>query len=161
RRARRLARQAGRVPGEVAQAIRARVLDRRRRGRPPGAHPVPPGADAAGVSTRLVRSQWSVVRSKNTRKGPATDYGPLTTDEEVLMHPTRRDFLKTSLAAGSLVALGLTVPKFLTRTALAAPPADKPGAKDTLLVVVQMTGGNDGLNTVVPHTDPEYAKLRK
>src|SRR5262245_15240223 len=72
------------------------------------------------------------------------------------MSPTRRDFLKTS----GLVAWGLTVPTFLSRTARAAPTADKPGAKDTLLVVVQLTGGNDGLNTVIPYTDPEYPKLR-
>ena len=51
------------------------------------------------------------------------------------MNPTRRDFLKTSLATGSLVAWGLTVPTFLSRTAAAAPTADKPGAKDTILVV--------------------------
>ena len=40
-------------------------------------------------------------------------------------------------------------------------PAGRPArAKDTILVVVEMTGGNDGLNTVVPFTDPNYAKLR-
>src|SRR5207247_4166453 len=71
------------------------------------------------------------------------------------MH-NRRDFLKTS----SLVAAGLAVPAFLARTALAAPPSDKKGAKDTILVVVELTGGNDGLNTVVPFGDAEYAKLR-
>src|SRR5262249_41460497 len=65
-----------------------------------------------------------------------------------------------SLATGSLVSLGLTVPNFLTRTALAAPNAAKAGAKDTILVVVQLTGGNDGLNTVIPFKDGEYAKLR-
>jgi uncharacterized protein (DUF1501 family) len=76
------------------------------------------------------------------------------------MNATRREFLKTSLATGSLVSLGMTVPAFLSRTALAAPLADQKGAKDTVLVVVQLTGGNDGLNTVVPFGDPEYAKLR-
>src|SRR6266702_6836744 len=76
------------------------------------------------------------------------------------MNASRRQFLKASLATGSLVSLGITVPAFLSRTALAAPLADKKGAKDTILVVVQLTGGNDGLNTVVPFADPEYAKLR-
>ncbi|HKI34818.1 MAG TPA: DUF1501 domain-containing protein [Gemmataceae bacterium] len=76
------------------------------------------------------------------------------------MTATRREFLKHSLATGSLVSLGLTVPNFLTRTALAAPNAAKAGAKDTILVVVQLTGGNDGLNTVIPFKDDEYAKLR-
>ena len=29
-----------------------------------------------------------------------------------------------------------------------------------ILVVLEMTGGNDGLNTVVPHGDDEYYRLR-
>lgn len=68
----------------------------------------------------------------------------------------RREFLKTS----SLIGLGATVPTFLAKTALAAPEASKPGAKDTILVVVQLTGGNDGLNTVIPFKDELYAKYR-
>jgi uncharacterized protein (DUF1501 family) len=62
------------------------------------------------------------------------------------MSPNRRDFLKTS----SLMAWGLSVPTFLGRTALAADASKK----DTILVVVQLTGGNDGLNTVIPFADP-------
>ncbi len=72
------------------------------------------------------------------------------------MHCTRRGFLQNS----RLVALGLSVPTFLSRTALAAPTAERQGAKDTILVVIQLTGGNDGLNTVIPFKDAEYAKLR-
>src|SRR5262249_28892683 len=71
------------------------------------------------------------------------------------MYSNRRDFLKSGM-----VAWGLTVPGFVSRTALAAPVSDKAGAKDTILVVVQLTGGNDGINAVVPFKDPDYAKLR-
>jgi uncharacterized protein (DUF1501 family) len=68
----------------------------------------------------------------------------------------RRAFLKAS----SLAGLGAAVPTFLARTALAAPDAARPGAKDTILVVVQLTGGNDGLNTVIPFKDELYPKYR-
>jgi uncharacterized protein (DUF1501 family) len=76
------------------------------------------------------------------------------------MLQNRRDFLKSSMAAGSLVSWGLAVPGFLPRTAAVAATSDQPGARDTILVVVQLTGGNDGLNTVIPYADPEYARLR-
>ncbi len=76
------------------------------------------------------------------------------------MNQSRREFLRRSLAGGSLVSLGLTVPGFVSRTAFAAPASDKPGAKETILVVIQLTGGNDGLNTVVPYADENYAKVR-
>src|SRR5580693_251098 len=66
---------------------------------------------------------------------------------------TRRDFLKTS----SLLALAPAVPGFLTRTARAAMPQ----RDGRVLVVIQLDGGNDGVNTVVPFADEGYAKHRK
>jgi uncharacterized protein (DUF1501 family) len=66
---------------------------------------------------------------------------------------TRRDFLRQS----SLVALAPTVPGFLAQTARAA----EPRRDGRVLVVVQLDGGNDGINTVVPFTDEGYAKFRK
>ena len=58
---------------------------------------------------------------------------------------TRRDFLKSS----TLLALAPTVPGFLAQTARAA----KPERDARILVVVQLDGGNDGINTVVPFAD--------
>jgi uncharacterized protein (DUF1501 family) len=75
------------------------------------------------------------------------------------VNPTRRDFLKTSVASAGVVSWGLAVPTFLSRAA-AAPAAGQAGARDTVLVVIELTGGNDGLNTVVPFKDPVYRKYR-
>jgi uncharacterized protein (DUF1501 family) len=76
------------------------------------------------------------------------------------MTANRRDFLKAGLASAGVVSWGLSVPAFLSRTGAAAAPSHKKGGRDTILVVVELTGGNDGLNTVVPFKDPQYAKLR-
>src|ERR1043166_4728164 len=66
---------------------------------------------------------------------------------------SRRDFLRQS----SLIALAPVVPGFLARPAHAAGPQ-----RDArVLVVIQLDGGNDGINTVVPFTDEGYAKYRQ
>ena len=75
---------------------------------------------------------------------------------------TRRQFLVNGI---TFVGLGLAMPTFLMRAAQAQandplavslPPI--PGGK--ILVVIEMSGGNDGLNTVIPYSDPGYAKNR-
>src|SRR5260221_13886368 len=77
---------------------------------------------------------------------------------------TRRQFLRTTVLGG---ALSWTVPTFLANTfsALQADAADSAtqtatGRDATILVVLQMAGGNDGLNTVVPFTDDYYRRAR-
>ena len=70
---------------------------------------------------------------------------------------SRRTFLKTSLGGASLIALSPTVPGFLAGTARAA----RPERDARILVVIQLDGGNDGINTVVPYGDEGYAKHRK
>jgi len=77
---------------------------------------------------------------------------------------TRRDFLRTLTLAG----VGATVPTFVSDLAYAiADPLDsplvrsKPGVPDDrILVIVQLAGGNDGLNTVVPYRNDNYYSNR-
>lgn len=77
---------------------------------------------------------------------------------------TRREFLRNSVLGG---ALSWTVPAFLSGTfaALQANAADSAtqtptGRDSTILVVLQMAGGNDGLNTVVPFANDHYRRAR-
>jgi uncharacterized protein (DUF1501 family) len=66
---------------------------------------------------------------------------------------TRRDVLRTL----PLISLAPSVPGFLARSARAAAP-QKDGR---VLVVIQLDGGNDGINTVVPFKDEGYARNRE
>lgn len=78
---------------------------------------------------------------------------------------TRREFIKKGL---TMVAVGVTAPSFITRTALAmnnpwdvSQVTSRPGVPDDrILVVVQMGGGNDGLNSIVPFTNDAYYRAR-
>src|SRR5258705_37033 len=69
---------------------------------------------------------------------------------------SRRQLLKTGLGTGLVGALGM--PTFFARaaTALAAEAA----ASDRILVVLELSGGNDGLNTLVPYGDDAYYRHR-
>jgi len=73
------------------------------------------------------------------------------------MSSTRREFIKATLGASTVWSLSAAVPELLVRSAAAAPASDD---RDTVLVVVQLSGGNDGLNTLVPYEDDEYARNR-
>jgi uncharacterized protein (DUF1501 family) len=77
---------------------------------------------------------------------------------------TRRLFLQRGL---TLLSATVTVPTFLDHTVLAldakadgARTQQDSGKDGKILVVIQLSGGNDGLNTVVPYADDAYHKAR-
>ena len=78
---------------------------------------------------------------------------------------SRRKFLQNGL---TFVSLSMAIPTFLMRCAAADPvaalaggaPGGAPPQQGKTLVVIEMQGGNDGLNTVIPYTDLGYAKAR-
>jgi|ERR1051326_2732025 uncharacterized protein (DUF1501 family) len=84
-------------------------------------------------------------------------------NKEITLH-TRREFLRASVLGS---ALSWTVPAFLANTfaAMQAEAADSAtqvatGRDSNILVILQMAGGNDGLNTVVPYSNDHYHRAR-
>ncbi len=72
------------------------------------------------------------------------------------MSISRRRFLSAAVGSAAVVSLSPAVPGFLLQAA-AREDATK---GETVLVVVQLSGGNDGLNTIVPFGDDEYYRNR-
>jgi uncharacterized protein (DUF1501 family) len=77
---------------------------------------------------------------------------------------TRRDFLRTSMLGA---AVSFTIPVFLQKTfftldAMAADSAIQTatGKDGTILIVLQLAGGNDGMNTLIPYADDAYYRAR-
>ncbi|NBR46536.1 MAG: hypothetical protein EBT68_05405 [Verrucomicrobia bacterium] len=77
---------------------------------------------------------------------------------------TRREFLRTGMLGGSLC---WTLPAFLQNTMFSLHAAADgqniqgvTGRDGKILVVLQLAGGNDGLNTVVPFGNDDYACIR-
>ncbi len=77
-------------------------------------------------------------------------------------YTSRREFLAGSL---TLLSTAGTLPVFLGRAAEALAGPEKRGAgrgdSHRILVVVQLAGGNDGLNTVIPFEQDAYYKARR
>jgi len=75
------------------------------------------------------------------------------------MKKTRREFIKQGLA---VVSAGAVAPTVFVKRVLGKPdPAYLANANmERTLVVIQLNGGNDGLNTLVPYTNSIYYSLR-
>ena len=73
------------------------------------------------------------------------------------MSANRRIFLGRCGTAGA-ISVGVSLPGIWRGAIRAAGNQAKPGGR--VLVVVEMAGGNDGLNTVIPFTDDAYHKAR-
>jgi uncharacterized protein (DUF1501 family) len=71
---------------------------------------------------------------------------------------TRREFLRWGGRGAGLLAFSRFAPSFLVQSALAGTPA--PEKDRNILVLIQLAGGNDGLNTVIPYQDANYYRLR-
>src|SRR5215510_1680803 len=75
---------------------------------------------------------------------------------------SRRDFLARGLYG---IGVAAALPLVLTRTSAALAAQALQGTSlerhpERILVVVELSGGNDGLNTVVPYGDPAYYRAR-
>ena len=75
---------------------------------------------------------------------------------------SRRDFLARGLYG---IGVGASMPLLLSRTSAALMAQALQGTSvekypERILVVIELSGGNDGLNTVVPYGDSTYYKVR-
>lgn len=73
----------------------------------------------------------------------------------VFINTNRRQFLRTSIGGATAIGVGTQIPACFTRAA-----ENSVRSRENILVVVQMSGGNDGLNTLVPYDDPDYRAAR-
>src|SRR5438094_7506924 len=70
---------------------------------------------------------------------------------------SRRDFLFRS---AGFVSVSAMVPRWAVAGTKMFEESVGADAVNRTLVVLELMGGNDGLNTVVPYTDPAYPQVR-
>ena len=78
-----------------------------------------------------------------------------------MVEPTRRQLLTTGLrlgVAGGAALLGSPLARIASAKGTQA--RGVPGSDKAILVVLELSGGNDGLNTLVPYGDDTYYRQR-
>src|SRR3954469_24265099 len=73
---------------------------------------------------------------------------------------SRRNLLKVGLSSLPVISLAGTMPAFVPQFAFAEGAKRPDQSNDNILVVLQLTGGNDGLNTVIPTDNDAYYRAR-
>lgn len=71
---------------------------------------------------------------------------------------SRREFLRRGAQGLGFLAFAPYAPSFLAQAARAGIPAAE--RDRSILVLIQLAGGNDGLNTIIPFQDDGYYRLR-
>ncbi len=75
------------------------------------------------------------------------------------MNQNRRSFLSVNIKSATGLAIGASLPGVWMQ-AIADEAARNSLDSEKILVVIQLSGGNDGLNTIVPYRDEDYRKAR-
>ncbi|MEX1027766.1 MAG: DUF1501 domain-containing protein [Candidatus Paceibacterota bacterium] len=74
---------------------------------------------------------------------------------QISTNQSRRRFLRSSIGGAAAIGVGANLPSCFAQAA-----SGSGGSDERILVVVQMSGGNDGLNTIVPYADDDYRSAR-
>ncbi len=69
---------------------------------------------------------------------------------------TRRKMIQATFGSAALITAGTAAPPFLWGASRQASQK----SDEKILVVIQLSGGNDGLNTVIPYANDEYYRNR-